>query len=209
MSDPILDQARQEALKRWIAQRVAAVSRVVSAGDVLQRNGVQLRYGGDREEQISCPFHGRDQKPSARLYPEGADRRSHVWCFVCQESWDCIGLWRKFGSFEKFGAALRDMERSFGILPPESPFEIDEEKAQASEKESERQEVFRLIDSCERVLIHHKRNFDMIGFLRVGSVLDKLRYQIQTSKVSTSRATEVLRAISARIVDKARQCPED
>lgn len=38
------------------------------------------------EQQISCPFHGSDSKPSARYYPES----NSMYCFTCKKSWDVI-----------------------------------------------------------------------------------------------------------------------
>jgi hypothetical protein len=40
------------------------------------------------EAQFKCPFHGKDNKPSARFY---RDTQS-CWCWVCQKSWDVVSF---------------------------------------------------------------------------------------------------------------------
>lgn len=43
---------------------------------------------GDKETQISCPFHGQDSSPSARFYPD----TDSIHCFTCKETWDVISF---------------------------------------------------------------------------------------------------------------------
>ena len=38
--------------------------------------------------QLRCPFHGQDNKPSARYYRDSQS----VFCWVCRERWDVIGF---------------------------------------------------------------------------------------------------------------------
>ncbi len=121
-------EAKQDALtqrfrKAWIAQRVEAIKEHVSAHDVLRRGGVNLGKGDNEEEQFSCPFHGQDRRPSARVYPADANNPSHAWCFVCQERWDAITLWRKFngGEDRHFTQILSEIERAYGLETPELP----------------------------------------------------------------------------------------
>jgi hypothetical protein len=40
------------------------------------------------EAQFRCPFHGKDNKPSARFYRESQT----CWCWVCQKSWDVVSF---------------------------------------------------------------------------------------------------------------------
>lgn len=40
------------------------------------------------EVQFRCPFHGEDNKPSARLYKE----TNSAWCWVCRKRWDIISF---------------------------------------------------------------------------------------------------------------------
>ena len=61
------------------------VNNAVSMVDLLGEFGTTLRTP-THEEQISCPFHGKDSKPSARHYPD----TNSVYCFTCKKSWDPI-----------------------------------------------------------------------------------------------------------------------
>jgi DNA primase (bacterial type) len=40
------------------------------------------------EVQFKCPFHGQDNKPSARYYKA----TQSCWCWVCQKKWDAVGF---------------------------------------------------------------------------------------------------------------------
>jgi hypothetical protein len=40
------------------------------------------------EAQFKCPFHGKDNKPSARFYRD----TQTCWCWVCQKSWDVVSF---------------------------------------------------------------------------------------------------------------------
>lgn len=200
------EERKKEAWRIWMAQRTEAIHQRVSAHDVLSRNGVKLRYSNG-EEQISCPFHGQDKRPSARVYPESGRSRSHVWCFVCNQRWDCITLWKKFGGNEeaKFGSVVREMESEFGIVPPEAPsdaagYEPEEDPAEL--------EVQRLLHMCETRLKTQIRAFDMQGFFRLGVALDRVHHQVGNGLLPNERALEVLRQILDKISDKVKSCPE-
>ena len=63
------------ALKEQILQ-------YVTLRQILTGQGI---IGGiDDQEQIHCPFHGADQKKSARYY----GRTDSFYCWVCRKSWD-------------------------------------------------------------------------------------------------------------------------
>ena len=202
------DIEQSDSAKHWVKQRVSVLHNRVTADDVLARNGISLRYNGSKEEQLSCPFHGQDNKPSARFYPESVKGPSHVWCFVCQEKgWDCIGLWKKFTGFEgRFTGLLRDLERSYGITPPEPPrfgtYEADEVQDEAVD------EVKKLFGVCERRLRSAKRCFDMRPYLTLGSVLDRLAFALNEGALTPTKALPVLRTVLDKIGEKERACPD-
>lgn len=205
--EAVVEDERRQMYKTWIASRIETIHRAVTAHDVLRRNGVKLRYG-DRVEQISCPFHGRDNKPSARVYPESSKGPSGVWCFVCQERWDAIGLWRKFGDFTgKFTALLRDIEQAHGIVPPESPREHFAEYEQPEDYALD--EVKHLLSICDRRLTLARKAFDLEGFMRVSVALDRLRHQVDHKTLPLPKANEVLHTILAKISERVQQCHED
>lgn len=199
---------KREAWRQWIAQRVETIHRNITIYDVLNRNGVKLR-NSDREEQFSCPFHGSDNKPSARAYPTNARRHSHVWCFVCNESWDSIKLWKKFQGHSdevKFGRLLREIESAFGIIPPDMPEDSTE---YVQEEDPAFIAVQVLMTACEHLLQRNRKKFDMQSFLRLGVVLDRLRLQINEQQIPLPRAKEILVQVKEKILVKVRACLED
>jgi hypothetical protein len=197
--------------KQWVRERVEAIHQKVSTYEVLVRHGVNLRQGGEREEQFSCPFHGQDRKPSARVYPQDVRSPSHAWCFVCQERWDSIALWRKFngGEDKTFSRALTEMEQMYGIEPPKMPKDLTFAVPEADKALDEFDAVY---DTCEAVLRKarpaYKAVNDMNGFLVAGSILDKVRTQVDNCKLAPVTAVQVLRKLLDRITEKEKACPD-
>lgn len=196
------------AWRAWMQSRVEEIHRQVTVFDVLQRNGIKLRYT-DREGQVSCPFHGKDTNPSARVYPGDGRGPSHVWCFACNERWDAITLWRKFDGRDpedfKFGAIIRDIESTYGIQTPPRP-----EGTGSYESEKVDSTYFRLLSlhtSCELRLFNNRRAFDMDSFLRVGIILDRL-FKLIEEQSPAEELEKHLRAVLDRIGLKVRACPD-
>jgi hypothetical protein len=173
--DLLLESQASDAAKRWIQARAEAVRKRVSAHDVLRRNGIQLRYSEDREEQFACPFHGVDRHPSARVYPETVKGPSHVWCFTCHENWDVFKLWGKFSGADndvRFTRILAEIEKAYGLLPPERP------PTAAEMSDHEDPEILRtemMFALCEDSLRRSRDAFDRKGHLTLGSVLVSIR----------------------------------
>lgn len=192
---------RNSFTQQWINERVANIHKHVTAADVLSRHGVELRRNGSHEEQLSCPFHGDDKKPSARYYPESASGHSSVWCFVCREQWDALTLWKKFNGEEKFSALLSHVERAFGITPPEYQGATIEEEEEYDPLEHE---VEILFQTCESRLKEERNKMDMPTHLRIGSILDQLRYQINNKTTSLEDGKNHLNQILSKIREKTR-----
>lgn len=196
----------------WMQNRVTEIHRHLSAFDVLRRHGVELRSSSDREEQFSCPFHGSDNKPSARIYPESTRGPSHAWCFVCQERWDAISLWRKFngGAELPFARALSQIEQACGIQTPEMPAELRGGGDTGPSLDLATFDTF--YELCERRLMLAKAAYqkldDMIGFLSACSLLDKLRYRVDKQQLSPEQGTTALEQLLAKIGKKVQACPD-
>lgn len=187
------------AFRAWYKLRVANVRSNVSAADVLTRHGVTLRRNGTHAEQISCPFHGQDRHPSAKYFPEEGDSPSHVWCFVCHERWDVIGLWKRFTGTERFTEILRQLERGFGLTVPEPP--ITEPSAdEASRYDPVAADVERLLAVCESRLREYRDSFEMQSHLRLGSLLDQTRYYLERGHIDNATAKQRLSQIAKRIL---------
>lgn len=199
--DAFAENERDRARHEWFEARKSAIRQTVSAYDVLGRHGVHLRKGGNQDEQFSCPFHGADNRPSARYYPDSVTSKSHVWCFKCHEKgWDAIGLWRKFNPGDKFSMSLFQMERAFGITVPEfqsAPLPEDE-------YDPEREEVYNLLDICDQRLVSEKVLFTLPSYLKLGAALDRIRFDVDRGALSLSKAKDRLTQVLDKIGEKVR-----
>lgn len=188
-------------MRAWLAARKENIHQRVRAADVLSRHGVSLKYHGDREEQFSCPFHGADNKPSVKYFIEENGEPSHVWCFVCQERWDCIALWKRFTGTSKYSTVLAEIERAFALTVPESGLPrggghraVDPELEQAND----------YLEQCERLLRLERERIEMPVHLKLGSILDQLRFAIERKHISGSVGKERALLLLRRIGEKSR-----
>jgi hypothetical protein len=209
-------EAEQEAASRaawveWNRQRVENIHQHVTAYDVLSRGGVEFKGTGSDEEQFSCPFHGMDRKPSARYYPEDAQSRSHAWCFVCQEPWDAISLWRRFHGGEEmsFTRALSGIEQEYGLEAPPMPSGAVSRQPEGSKDMAAFEALY---EACEGRLRSGRPAYrqldDMVGYLSAGQVLDKLRYRVDKRQMTPEQGQGVLQQLLDRIGAKVRSCPD-
>jgi CHC2 zinc finger len=203
------DEASRKAYIEWLQQRVEVIHQRITAHDILRHGGVELRTDG--EEQFSCPFHGADNTPSARVYPEGARSRSHAWCFVCQERWDVIALWKKFnpGADDKtFSRVVKELEQAFNITTPEMPTEAT---LSAKHVDVSLVSFDALYEAAEGRLRGAREAYqhldDLTGYLSAGQVIDKVRHQVDTQQMPPLKGEEILRKLLARIAQKVRSCP--
>ncbi len=201
-----------EAIKIWYDLRKKAIHDKVGVHDILRRNGVKFRHTGDREEQFSCPFHGKDEKPSARAFPTDPRSPSHVWCYVCRERWDVIALWKKYyGSDKKFHAVLSEIEKYYNIIPP--PVPEGAFKQQPSGNEQQKLDFERLYQACEDRLVAERGAYvqmgDMNGFLVAGSILDKATFQVAEGTLSYLEGLELMKKLLKKIGERVRSASAD
>lgn len=195
-----------ELLGEWYRKRVEGIHSRVSIFDVLRKNGVAFKQAGDdRAEQISCPFHGVDAKPSCRVFPADNNSNSHAWCYVCQERWDVISLWQKFTGQTKFGSALSEIERSFGVQTPEMPEGVSFSAPSKHEKSLE--EFDSLYAICERRLVETRFAFEMKPFLVLATALDRIRSRIDSGHLPVDEGLTTLRKILDKVGETVRSCP--
>lgn len=208
LREALRDAERKGQYREWVRQRIETIKSSVTAHDVCRHFGTPLKYAGsNNEEQISCPFHGKDTKPSARIFPDTGSSSSHIWCYVCAKRWDVIGLWKKYmgedeGSTHGFTATLFAIERAFGIVTPEGPSLNDDRKPRGpSEEELEVRELLRI---CESRMREAKSKWEPKGFLRVGQLLDKMHYEVTHHVIPFPEAKARLKLILDKIGEKIR-----
>lgn len=76
-----------------------------------------IPWKGDYTHQVSCPFHGEDNNPSARYYHDS--KRFH--CFACTEDpgGDVIWFIKKMEGFETWKETYDFIKKNFGVFLPE------------------------------------------------------------------------------------------
>lgn len=196
-----------EETKAWYALRIKNIHEKVSVHDILRLNGIQFKHVGDREEQFSCPFHGKDEKPSARVFPSDANSHSHVWCYVCKERWDAIALWKKYsGEEKKFHAILSEIEKHYGIPTPPIPKGGTRQTPSTDERQKTAWEQF--YRACEDRLLSVRDSYvakqDMQGYLLAGSILDKALHQVSEGRLTFGEGLEVMRRLMQKIGERVR-----
>jgi hypothetical protein len=191
---------RASAYRDWYKLRVENIREHVSAADVLTRHGVTLHRNGQQPEQMSCPFHGKDDHPSAKYFPDEGSSHSHVWCFVCHENWDVIKLWKKFTGTERFTEILHQIERAFGLTRPEPPITtLREDEAPRDPLAEESRVLFNL---CESRLREFRDVFEMMPHLKLGALVDHTRFYLEHGQISHATAIERLTVILTRIAER-------
>lgn len=204
LRDALRANERKGEFSEWWAQRTATVKESVSAHDMLRHFGVTLKQGGSaHEEQFSCPFHGKDKKPSCRVYPDGGRSASHVWCFTCQKNWDVFGLWREFmghGEDVKFSRIVFEIEKAFGIIAPDAP-EPDFKDRGPSEAEIDAE---KLLWVCENRLREAKPKYDLEKFARTGQLIDRLWFRFENRTIEAEELLKILRQVIDKIGERMR-----
>lgn len=197
-----------DELRAWYKQRVAKIHDQVSVHSVLRQHGIKLS-SHDKEEQISCPFHGKDEKPSARVYLTSSGGPSGAWCFVCRERWDVIALWRKFNDSEQpFGKTLSEIERAYQIPTPPVPEGVDAVK-EVSDRRHESWSEFQM--QVETRLCSTRDDFlrtdNFKSYAAAGIVLDRIDYAVRHGTLSYEEAKKSLNALLHKIGERVRHGP--
>lgn len=106
---------------------IEIIKKEVSIYDLFDRSSPPVKYETDKKQcQISCPFHGYDTSPSARVYPES----NSMYCWTCAKSWDVIDYWAESNQWEKDGRldrgrAIKDLSNIYGLKNKRHPWQSD------------------------------------------------------------------------------------
>jgi hypothetical protein len=91
---------------------IERINQEVSIYELFDLADPPVRYKTDKKPcQISCPFHGHDVRPSARVYPDTNTFR----CFFCSKSWTPVSFWAETNGWYKsedkldIGRAISDL----------------------------------------------------------------------------------------------------
>jgi len=196
-------------IREWIARRVAAVRESYSAFSCLTEKGIELP-DESTPFQVSCPFHGADNRPSARYYPREGSKHDYLRCFKCRENWDCINLLAKFNGL-RFMDALQDLERRFHIKIPKKPDapEIVEPTERDSHYVSDQwQDVPRMLKLLEGKLARLKLKCSMTDYIKFCRVLDAVEWDFNKVNKSTPAMADILKKLLIKM-DEVMSLPDD
>ena len=114
------DWTPEEVAKYQIVYPTIPQARWDRARDVDCRDLIlELTGASNRGNKISCPFHGRDRRPSFQLYPN----TNSCWCFGCdpkESPTDPISFVAKFYEINKL-EAMKWIENHYSCLLYTSP----------------------------------------------------------------------------------------
>lgn len=205
-----MDDLSKSAMQEWVSRRAFAVRRVYTAYDVLREKGIEEVPDESTPTQIACPFHGQDNKPSARYYPRSGNKHDYVRCFKCRENWDCVNLYAKFRGV-RFMDALSELERRFRIKTPQRP-EIgaftDPAERGSGYVSAEWRDVPRVLSLLERKVMRAKDRCGMVDFVKLCRVLDAVAYDFDKEGKSTPEMAAILKRAQDR-VDEVSSLPDD
>lgn len=190
------------ATSEWIARRAAAVRSVYSAFDVLMERGYSEHLtDSSTPVQLGCPFHGADNRPSARYYPRTGIRSDYVRCFKCNENWDSVNLVAKFSGV-RFMDALAALERRFGIRvprrPEDSPISDPAERGSGYVSDQWR-DVPRMLSLLESKVVRARDRCGMEDYVRFCRVLDAVAYDYDKSGAPTPDMVAILHKLRDRV----------
>lgn len=140
-------------MKETTQKRVEQIKEKVDLLAVLLHYNFKVHDLKDYEQQFPCPLHGdgRDNKPSARLYPD----QNLFYCFACGRQRDAIAVAQEVEGLS-FGQALRALEERYGlksfVYPKEEKIELDFDPSIPIEDVEERIERMLQIRTDEKTL---------------------------------------------------------
>lgn len=155
----------------WV-QRVDNIKQKVSLRGLIDHYKIQCQSDGEIT-QFHCPFHGKDNHASARLYESNT-----MYCWVCSQKWDVISFIKDFHNLDTFSNACKFLENMFHIEKPdvaiayqEPSFEDHLKEPKSPSKEQDFQKEFERI---ERLLLRSRSRFTLAQYSRYFYYYDNL-----------------------------------
>jgi hypothetical protein len=162
-------------------QRVETVLRSYSAYTALAEGGVPMSSKESVSFQMKCPWHGKDNRPSARFYSGGCSEKSRFYCFKCQMGLNAVGIYSKFNNLS-FVDALKKLESRFGIIPKQSSQEPSSEVWKDYNYTSSKwDDLVSLIEVCENKLKSLNKRCSLQSYIRFCRVIDHVSYDYKNN----------------------------
>lgn len=182
----------------------AAADRIraeVPITQVLMHYGYRVREN-EREQQFQCDLHGsgRDNKPSARVYPD-----SNSWyCFGCDKTRDAIETVRAKEGV-KFWEAVKLLEQAYGLAPLPIDYGADDrpratqvvDAALLDPTQTFTHLVGRVRSALAACTINKSAPMEQV--LRLWEKFDEVAYQVEVKVWSEERGRVLLHGLLGRI----------
>jgi Glu-tRNA(Gln) amidotransferase subunit E-like FAD-binding protein len=94
--------------KEYWQLRTSKIKEKVSLRSLIDRYRISCQSDGNIT-QVHCPFHGKDNHASARIYDTNT-----MYCWVCSRSWDVINFIKDYEKIS-FSEACKFLEKNYGI----------------------------------------------------------------------------------------------
>jgi len=153
-------------------------------------SGQSTRYGGGKQENVSCPWHGYrgDLRPSATIYPD----TNMFYCHVCTEKPLNVVDFVKEKRGWRFSEAIEWLEATFNFKAIDESLysfsdgleqQIELRESNFSEEKFREQLVY-----FESNLIKQKAYFNFEIYCKLFYVYDIVRRQFHRSEISPAEA---------------------
>lgn len=139
--------------------RIFRASRYHSTFEALSKAGVEIP-DPDTSYQIKCPFHGTDNRPSARYYASSEGNASHFYCFKCRFRLMGPEITAKHEN-RSLESLLRSIEIKYNL-----PLDVKEEE------ESTKVDLTKLAEYCEAKLKRCRKKMSFEAFLECMELLE-------------------------------------
>lgn len=175
------------------------ILRTVDLAGVMLDYGVQFAFNPKHaiEVQFRCPFHGKDQKPSARLYRN----TQSCYCWFCKKKWDVVSFVQDKEGFSFINALKFIMERyhvDTSSIPDDPEIKLDP-PPKVSDDDIRLISIRRRLQELRGVIALERYRmlaytYQMIGFYRsrdvdVSETIKKLEIKCKTSEESPHLCT--------------------
>ena len=151
-----------------LKKRIENIKSRIKIRDLIQEYGLlPNQYVGD-EFQMRCPFHGKDNAPSAHVYSEG-----HFHCFACHRHYDVISFFQEKEHIEKLPNALRALEQKYNIPKTEENEESEKVDIFSDEIEKPKISFETEFKRTEKFLIDKKKEIGLEKYSKLLFVLDE------------------------------------
>lgn len=198
-----MEERDRTADQQWVRDRIKAVSERFTAYEALTEIGVEL-IDKETELQIRCPWHGPDNKPSARYY---AGQDPHFHCYTCKLHLDGIAIYAKQRGME-FMRALSELERRFSIKTPRRPeasIEAPQDRSGADYESKAWSDVPRIMAMLEAKLLRLRSSAPMLDYVKWCRVLDAIRWDLDRGGGQATPQMAVALAKLRDAMDRFRQ----